>query len=328
MKVVCVIVACCFLCLGCRDGTSSSARAAPKGDVGEVPEKVPCPEPEGALPDGVLARICGREITVEFLQRQIDEKSPYLRKRLSEREHLSKFLEGLIRFEVLLVEARLRGLAEHPDVLSQRDRAMVNRLMQALLEDAPAARIEEIDDDAIEAYYRAHQDEFSEPEYVRASHIELTDADLARQLLSQILGAREDAELFGRIARERSQDAETRDRGGDLGYFPRQAERWSDVPEIPREVAEVASSLGEVGDVKPELVRSSRGWHIVKLTGRREVWHQTLEEARSRIRSHLSRERRQEFIDAFAAEARKRLHVQVNEAALDLVRTTRRADAP
>jgi peptidyl-prolyl cis-trans isomerase C len=323
VKVVWVIVACCLLCFGCWDETSSPARVASKGDV---PEKVPCPKPEGTLPEGVLARICGREITVEFLQQQIDQKSPYLRERLGEREHLREFLEGLVRFEVLLVEARQRGLAEHPDVLSRRDHAMVKQLRQALLEDTPATRIDEIDDE-IEAYYRAHQDEFSEPENVRASHIELTDPDLARKLLSQILGAGEDAELFGRLAREHSQDAKTRDRGGDLGYFPSQAEGWSDVPEIPREVAEVASSLGEVGDVQPELVRSSRGWHIVKLTDRQEAWHRTLEDARSRIRNHLSRKRRQDFIDAFAAEAQKRLHVQVNEAALDLVWTTRRADA-
>jgi hypothetical protein len=57
----------------------------------------------------------------------------------------------------------------------------------------------------------------------------------------------------------------------------------------------------------------------VKLTGRHEPWHRTLEEARSRIRNRLVQERRRERISAFVEEARGRLGVELNMDALGLV---------
>ena len=228
----------------------------------------------------------------------------------------------MIRFEVLLAEAERLELDRHPDVLRAREQAMVGVLMHGEFQDAPGTRSSDIGDDEIEAYYRAHPAEFRGPERVRVSHIRVNDHELGERLLSQILAAPEDAELFGRLAREHSEDARSRARDGDLRYFGRPAEGRAGEPEVPPEVAEAAFSLRRVGEVHSGLVKSAEGWHIVKLTGRHEAWQRTLEEARDRIRSRLAQNRRQELMAAFLEEARERLRVEVNEEALGLVQTS------
>jgi peptidyl-prolyl cis-trans isomerase C len=272
--------------------------------------------------------MCGRAITVDDLQERLDSSPPRVRERYRDPARLRQLVEELIRFEVLLAEAERLGLDRHPDVLRARDQAMVGVLMHDEFQDAPGTRPSDIGDEEVEAYYRAHQAEFSGPERVRASQIRVDDRELGERLLSQILAAPDDAALFGRLAREHSEDAQSRARDGDLRYFARPAERRRGEPEVPPEVAEAAFSLGQIGEVYPQLVRSAEGWHIVKLTGRHEAWQRTLEEARDRIQSRLAQNRRQEVMTAFLQAARERLRVEVNQEALGLVRTSPASGTP
>jgi peptidyl-prolyl cis-trans isomerase C len=303
--------------LGCGAAESGSEAI---GAADENRKAEECPEPQGVPSERIVARICGRTLTVDDVQERLASKSRYLLERYRDPKNLREFVDDLVRFEVLLREAERRGFGQDPEVLRARESAMVGLFVREEFEDAPGTRISEVPDRAIEEYYRAHPDEFTQPERVRASHIQLADRRLAEQVLAQVLAAPSDAELFARLALEHSKDAETRSRSGDLRYFVRPAERRPGEPEVAREIAEAAFSLDRVGDVHPRLVQTPEGWHIVKLTGRREAWHRTLEEARSRIQSRLVRDRRRERIEAFAQEAGKRLGVEVNEEALELVR--------
>ncbi len=92
-------------------------------------------------------------------------------------------------------------------------------------------------------------------EHVNARHIVVGVEQEARQILTQIQTGAD----FAALAQAYSQDAFTRDRGGDLGYFPR------GVLTSP-EVEAVAFDLqpGQVSDV----VQSALGFHIVQVLDR------------------------------------------------------------
>ena len=89
----------------------------------------------------------------------------------------------------------------------------------------------------------------------RASHILVKDRQLANELLKKI----KQGASFERLAREFSTDS-TKSQGGDLGWF---------VPGKMVSAFEAACkrlSHGAVSDV----VSTQFGYHIIKLTGRKE----------------------------------------------------------
>jgi parvulin-like peptidyl-prolyl isomerase len=95
-------------------------------------------------------------------------------------------------------------------------------------------------------------------EQVHARHIALITEEEARQVLERLRSG----EDFANLAQRFSQDATTRDNGGDLGFFPR------DLLLSP-EIEEVAFSLApqQIGDV----VRTQFGqYHIVQVLEREE----------------------------------------------------------
>lgn len=92
-------------------------------------------------------------------------------------------------------------------------------------------------------------------EQVHARHIVVGTEEEAHQILTQIKAGAD----FATLARTYSQDVFTRDRGGDLGYFPR------GILTSP-EVENAAFSLqpGQVSDV----IKSNLGYHIIQVVDR------------------------------------------------------------
>ena len=72
----------------------------------------------------------------------------------------------------------------------------------------------------VEQAYRGRIDEYNRPEEIRVRHILLAgeDTEARAEKALQRAGAGED---FAALARELSEDAATKEEGGDLGFFPR-----------------------------------------------------------------------------------------------------------
>lgn len=163
------------------------------------------------------------------------------------------------------------------------------RVVSYLLVDAGALQARAaVTDPEIQVYYQDHADEFREEEQACASHILVKvaaapgageghpDDKARRRALSALEQARAGAE-FGALARKVSEDAGSASQGGDLGCFP----RGRMVPEFDN----VAFSLepGEVSD----LVKTSFGYHVIKLNSRREETLPALSQVKDRVRQIL-----------------------------------------
>ncbi len=149
----------------------------------------------------------------------------------------------------------------------------------------------EINDDEIANYYQENIEEFKHPEEIRAGHILIklgSDADEeaeAKKKAEEILESLKEGEDFATLAKKYSDDPGSKEKGGDLGFFP----RGRMVPAFE----EAAFSL-KVGELS-QLVKTPFGYHIIKLEERKEAYTTSLEEVRSQIQATLKAKRADEM---------------------------------
>jgi peptidyl-prolyl cis-trans isomerase C len=267
----------------------------------------------------VLVKVGDRTITVgEFADRLADQ-SPYLRARFQSPERRREFLNNMVRFELLSLEAEKRGYDKSPQVQKIRDQKMVQQMMKKLFDEG-GEKISDIKEEEIKAYYDQNREEYHKPEQVRASHILFKNRQQAQKVLKQLQAASGDVRLFRELAGKESLDEKTRERGGDLRFFSRPSERTANEPEVPDAVREAAFSIEKKGGVYPSVVASEQGFHIVQLTDRRKAYDRSLEEARRSIQNRLWRERREKAIDAFVQQLREKAKVEEHPELLDQIR--------
>ena len=127
-------------------------------------------------------------------------------------------------------------------------------------------------DEELLTYYQEHQDRYqSQPERIRIAYIEVSDPELADQLLAQAQAPDAD---FAALAKEYSEDEATKDKGGETDWFSRGGSG------LPQEVENAAFELSE-GQVT--LVDVLGDYYIVKLLGRKRAVVPPFKEIRDRV---------------------------------------------
>ena len=69
-------------------------------------------------------------VTVEQLEDQLREQSPFVRARYTDPSKKKEFLDNLVRFELLSREAAKEGFDKDPEVVKDMKKAMVQRLLR------------------------------------------------------------------------------------------------------------------------------------------------------------------------------------------------------
>jgi peptidyl-prolyl cis-trans isomerase D len=125
------------------------------------------------------------------------------------------------------------------------------------------------------------------PEEVRASHILLKtegkDENAVKAKAEDILKQVKAGADFAELARKFSEDESNASTGGDLDFFP----RGRMVPEF--DAAAFALQPGQTS----ELVKTSFGFHIIKVTDRKAPQVKTLEEVKDQLVEQIKTERAQ-----------------------------------
>ena len=135
----------------------------------------------------------------------------------------------------------------------------------------------------IEQFYNENQVYFSYPYQISASHILIMDAEHTpekRAEMEEILARVNEGEDFAELAMQYSEDSGSAAAGGDVGFF---GESNNFVPEF----SAAALALENVGDVS-DIVETTYGYHIIKLTDKQEESIEPIDSVRESIHTYLA----------------------------------------
>ena len=150
----------------------------------------------------------------------------------------------------------------------------------------------EVSDDDVAAYYQDNIASFTQPEQRRVSHILIAfdegDSEseaTAKTKAEAVLERLSQGEDFAALAKELSSDTFSGENGGDLDYIE---------PGVMDPAFDEATfALTTVGDIT-ELVKTSFGYHVIKLTELKAEVVQSLADVKSELYAKVSKNKAQE----------------------------------
>jgi peptidyl-prolyl cis-trans isomerase C len=188
-------------------------------------------------------------------------------------------VRGIITERLMVKEAKKQNLGESPELKEQLELLKQKLMVKALLE----KQVQKVSEEDVKARYDEVVEKASGKEEVHASHILVESEEDAEKLYEKL---KEGGADFAQEAKEISTDKGTAVNGGDLGYFAKE--------QMVPEFAEAAFALKKGELSKP--VKSSFGWHIIKVHDRRPIPVPTLEESYESIKKSIAREASQQYI--------------------------------
>jgi peptidyl-prolyl cis-trans isomerase D len=211
-----------------------------------------------------------------------------------------------VKFEYAVITQAdiLKGLHPTDEELKafyERNKATYNnsipekrQIKYVVVDSAKIATATNVTDQDLQAYYDQHRDEYRVPEQVKVSHILIKTplpAPGAKEDEKAIADARAKAEGvlkelkaggdFAKLAGKYSDDPGSAKSGGDLGWIG----RGRTVPEFEK----AAFSLGK-GQTS-DLVKSSYGFHIIRVEDKQEAHLKTLAEVKSEIEEKVKQQK-------------------------------------
>jgi len=298
--------------------------------VGLVLTVIPAAVCPAFAADAVAARVNGVPITVAQVRRVVGdipdgvEDAAQLR-----REAFRSTLQSLIDLELLVQQARKKkievGGAEVEDQLMEVKAQFESPQAFAQALSAQGATEADVRSDierqllaknlveqeiriqlppgAVEQYYASNIDQFRHPDEVRPSHILFRtppdrDRKEVKRRAEETLQRIKNGEDFARVASELSEDPDSIQNNGDLGFIRRD--------EMPKKFTDAAFKL-KVGEVSG-VVETDFGFHIIKLLDRRAAGVTPLADVRPQIEMLLTEQegakRSQEYLKGLREKAK------------------------
>ena len=261
---------------------------------------VACAKKEGQK-GPYLAKVGNATITQADLERELKTLPEFARKLFEGREGKEKFLEELIKKELLYQEALKKGLDKDSEYLKKVEDFKKLTLISQLLEKEIETKAKVTDQD-VKDYYEKHKDELTSVSQIKASHILVKTEDEAKKILERL----KKGEDFATLAKKYSIDTGSAKNGGDLGFFsPGQM-----VPEF-----EAAASKLKKGEIS-QPIKTKFGYHIIKVADKKMGKPLEFDKIKNAIFQRLSAEKQKEFFDSYIEGLRKSYKVEINKEAI------------
>ena len=177
------------------------------------------------------------------------------------------------------------------------------KIKYAVLDTAKAEGSVQVTPEDLRAYYDQHREEYRVPEQVKVSHILIKtplpgpDGKVdekgvaeAQQRAEDILRQLKSGANFEELAKKYSEDPGSAKQGGSLGWIG----RGQTVPEF--EKAAFSLPVGQISG----LVKSSYGFHIIRVEGKQDAHLKPLDEVKDTIEPILKHQKAQQIIQSKA----------------------------
>lgn len=253
----------------------------------------------GKKGEKILARVGDRQVTLsEFEQRWERGLQKEFSSKKQELEIRRKTLDLLIDDKLMIIGAYEQKLNESPEVKKQLEEGKPRILLRVLYEKEIRDKVKVSNADVKRHYDKL---EFE----VRARHILVETEEEAKKIKEEL----DKGADFVQLAKEKSIDPSTKDKGGDLGFF-----KWGKMVGPFQEVA-FKLKPGEIS----QPVKSRFGWHIIKVEEKREAKREPFDKMKPQIESQLKGSREKERVEGYIDQLKKRANLNFAPRALKLV---------
>jgi peptidyl-prolyl cis-trans isomerase C len=219
------------------------------------------------------------------------------------------FIDRMAMQLVIVQEAVKKGLDKVPEVSDKLELSRQSILVDAFVQDY--LKNNPVSDEALNAEYEKFKAQAAGTEY-KARHILVENEAEAKDIIAKL---KKNAKAFEALAKEKSKDRGSKDRGGDLGWFdPRGM-----VPEFGAAVAQLAK-----GKFTEEPVKSQFGYHVIMLDDSRPKQVQPLEQIKSEFAQQVQQQNLKKLFDDLKAKAK----IEVVQAPAPAPASAKEAGAP
>ena len=214
-----------------------------------------------------------------------------MRERMTQGQPDSPELRAAVRDELntrelLAREARKKNLQNNAEVKQQMDLAAQTVLVRAYVSEW--VRNNPIPDAELRKEYDAIKTQIGEKEY-KVAHILVEKEDEAKQIVTELQkGAK-----FDEIAKARSKDPGSKDRGGDLD--------WNAPANFVKPFGD-AMVKTEKGKFTPQPVQTQFGWHVIRVDDVRDAKVPPFEE----VKGQLSQRMQAQWLDRYLRDLRQK----------------------
>ncbi len=199
--------------------------------------------------------------------------------------------DQIIASRLIIKEAQAQHLESTPDVQNAMKMAQEQIVQEAYVKKL----LEGLDNEtALRSAYDTAVQQYKGQEEVHARHILVDSEDAAKAIIDKLNHGGD----FAQIAKEQSKDPGSKDNGGDLGFFAKQAM----VPEF----AEAAFGM-QKGQTSATPVHTSFGWHVIRVEDRRPMTPPTFEQMKPQILAQMQQEKLMATINGLRAAANVQL---------------------
>jgi len=248
-----------------------------------------------------LAKVGNTVITEADLEREIKNLPDFVQKMFEGTSGREKFLEELVKRELLYQEALKEGLDKDPAYQKKFEDFKKINLVGLLLEKEIESKAK-VSDKEIRDYYEKHKEDFAPVSQVRLSRIVVNTEGEAQKILERL----KKGEDFAQLAKKSSTDTVSAKKGGDLGLFSR--------GEIPPEFQVVATRL-KTGEIS-EPIKTKSGYEIIKVTDKKMGQVIEFEKIKNLISQNLLAEKQKESFDSYIEGLKKKYKVEINKEAV------------
>ena len=219
---------------------------------------------------------------------------------VSRHPQFQTLLKELINQRLLAAEAIQISVDQSSEnkrrLAAARERVLSNILTETVLREA-------VTDETILRLYNEQAALANRGNEVRARHILVGSQKKAEMILKSL----EAGENFGDLALIHSEDAASKDRGGDLGWITRDR--------LATDLTQVLFNTKT--DERTEVFKTNAGWHIAEVMQRRAPPGQDLEAVRPKIRSFLTYEALDNLINRLRDKTEIEILIEPDAAASD-----------
>jgi len=256
-----------------------------------------CPQQQQEEP--VVALVNGRAITQAEFDLRWSELSDATRTRYEKNGGKRRFLDELVTRELLLQEARRRGIDQDDTIRDKAQRYKEQLVLDELLKGKLQSKVE-VTKDELDAYFEAHAGELLDPLKVQVSLMLLPNLYAAKDLESQV----NQGGSFVNFAKRYSIHEQSKANGGDLGPY----RKGLVLPEVDAVIHSLRPGLISAP------IKTDDGYYLVKTT---PLDQETIEAdlaTQERLRQELLAEKRRRRFENVIADIRANATVRLGDA--------------